>query len=116
MKCATSSKYCQIVGFGALLSICVVLTGLLGVAVARTKQAERMVAEFGAKEEVLKETFFYEGYDKGYQSAVVDAYLGKPLYMIEEGDGENSTGALWKKMDLDEANLQKLEGEKNHEE
>lgn len=116
MKCSTSSKSCQIVGFVALLTICVVLAGLLGLTVVRAKQAERRVEEFGAKEEALKEAFFYEGYDKGYQSAVVDAYLGKPLYMIEEGDGENSTGALWKKMDLDEANLQKLEGEKNYNE
>jgi len=42
------------------------------------------------------------GYEAGYQSAIVDAYLQNPKYLIEE----NSEGrpVMWKKVDLDETN------------
>lgn len=90
---------------------CVALTVALGLVFGRLKASERKLVAMGAEGEVTRETFFYEGYDKGYQSAVVDAYLGAPLYMIEEvsgGEG-NAGGVLWKKVELDDANRRKLE-------
>lgn len=75
-------------------------------ALGKLGAAERKLKELSSREEALRESFFYEGYDKGYQSAVVDAYLGKPLYMVEESsDGD---GAIWKKIEMDEANKQKI--------
>jgi len=114
MKCSNSGSYCQTIATGLLLVACVALTVLLGLVFGKLRASEKKMDALRLAGEQAQETFFYEGYDKGYQSAVVDAYLGSPLYMIEEvtNDGEGSGGVLWKKVELDDANRRKLEENK----
>jgi hypothetical protein len=54
------------------------------------------------------------GYDSGYQSAIVDAYLQNPKYLIEE----NSQGCpvMWKRVELDQANSDLLASSQAQEE
>lgn len=102
-SCKGTHKF--VIGFlGVLIFFLVVGSAFL---LGKVRGAEKRLVSEGETQEAAREAFFFEGYDKGYQSAVVDAYLGKPLYMIEEGD-ERGGEALWKKVELDEANIRKL--------
>jgi hypothetical protein len=50
------------------------------------------------------------GYDQGYVSAVIDAYLGDPQYMLTEEHGGDFK--LWKRTNIDPDHTKKLEQEK----
>jgi hypothetical protein len=94
----------QAVLLGFLIFFGVTL-GVFGVK-AKLREAEKKVEIITAKMAEVGERFFYEGYDKGYQSAVVDIFLGEPLYMLDEDGGG---GRLWKRVELDESNRKKIE-------
>jgi hypothetical protein len=110
MKCSTSTNQCTNIVASLLTVACLLLTVALGITFAKLKGAEKKMADLESQTEAAKESFFNEGYDKGYQSAIVDAYTGAPLYMIAEptGDDQSKGAALWKKVELDEVNQSKL--------
>jgi hypothetical protein len=95
---------------GVLVGLFLFSTVGLGIVSYKHYSDKNILSRKISETEGRLENFFYEGYEKGYQSAIIDAYLENPSYMVLED--EDGVGTLWKRVEVDEVNKKRLESVK----
>jgi hypothetical protein len=98
----------------SFLGLLAIFAVSIGVIVQKGSSEKASLSRKVEEAEKKMEDFFYEGYDKGYQSAIIDAYLQDPNYMVLEN--ENGGATLWKRVEVDQANKERLDAEVDNEE
>lgn len=70
-------------------------------------RSESMRSSLSSSHESELEKMHSEGYESGYQSAIVDAYVESPRYLIEEK--MSGRPVMWKRVDLEGPNREILD-------